>query len=62
MNNFPGQYFQDIYYVMSLITSQKWREKVKWAEFYDIESSHEDLNFCKFFNMLLATDIFSSLA
>ena len=44
------------------MTSQKMEGKMKSSGFYGLDSSHENLNSCKFFKLLLASvasDIFS---
>ena len=45
MTDFSREYFQDIYYVMSLITYQKMEGEGEVSWILWIESSHEDLNF-----------------
>ena len=45
MTDFSREYFQDIYYVMSLITYQKIEGEGEVSWILWIESSHEDLNF-----------------
>ena len=58
MADFPRRYFQDIYYVILLIT-KNWWGKLKSAGFYILKISHAHLNSCAFFELLLASDIFS---
>ena len=45
MTDFSREYFQDIYYVMSLITYQEIEGEGEVSWILWIESSHEDLNF-----------------